>query len=223
MPQTSDSRLAALLARAEILSMPVAAITGIHIDVPALCINTYPTREDDLLRYTEAAVGMLLLQHPIGVVASGKAGKFSVVTGLDAWRALSTHKLQSKAVTPRGRRPKVPQRSLFDTLRVVAYSAPCTKEDVELLAHADLWLKLAALYPDSQISDATLVRAHDLAGKSLLHELTPDIASLRALAGFLGHRSHAGLYRYRRTVRPTPTSEPEPSTETLDDRSDSAP
>lgn len=218
MTRISANRLAELLAHTELTQLQVAAISGIHPDVPAACINTYPTGVDNLLRYKEAAVGLLLLQHPIGVTESGNAGKYSVVTGLDAWRALAALKLQPEAEATRGRPKKVPERTAFESIPVVVYRAPHCREDIQLLAHADLWLKLAALNPDRRISDMTMVRAHELVGNSLLRILTPDIASLRSLASFLGQRSHSALTRHRRARSPSP--EPEAPAETVHDRPD---
>lgn len=216
MTPSHASRLVELMRRVERIEIPVAAIKGIHPEVPVECIDSYPKREDDYLRLTDTAVSMLLLQHPVGVVDDspqepGRNRKYLVVSGLDTWRAVLAHRLQVPAAKPRGRKPKVQQRPSFDNIPVVTYTAADSSEDIKLLALADLWLKLTALQSDSGLRDTVLVRAQELVGRTLLSELTPNIVSLRSLAGFLGHRSHARLSQVRqRSPQPAAaTSRPE--------------
>lgn len=203
------------------MDVPISAIEGIHPEVPIECIDSYPKRQDDYLRLTDTAVSMLLLQHPVGVVDDspkemGRSRKYLVVSGLDTWRAVLAHRLQVPAAKPRGRKPKVPQRPSFENIPVVTYKAADNGEDIKLLAQADLWLKLTALLPDPGLRDTVLVRAQELVGRTLLSELTPNIVSLRGLAGFLGHRSHARLSQVRqRSPQPaaatsTPEADEEP-------------
>lgn len=220
MTPNYPNRLTKLMGAVERIEAPIAAIKGIHPEVPVECIDSYPKRQDDYLRLTDAAVLMLLLQHPIGVVVDSpqeqsKSRKYLVVSGLDTWCAVLAHRLQLPTAKPRGRKPRSPQRPSFESIPVVVFTAADNGEDIKLLAQADLWLKLTALQPDPGLRDTVLVRAQELVGRTLLSELTPNIESLRGLAGFLGHRSHARLSQVRRRS-PQPaasTSTPEANEE----------
>lgn len=223
---SGPNRLATLLATAEHIEVPIVKIDGIHPAVPVECVDSYPKREDDCLRLTETAVRLLLLQHPIGVVPSrenkNKGSKYLVVSGLDTWRALLTHRLHSSTAKPRGRKPKEPQRTSFERVPVVVYTAAYSGDDIRLLAQAELWLKLTALQPDPGLRNTVLVRAQEFIDRTLLSETTPNIVSLRGLAGFLGHRSHARLSQLRqKSPPPAPsTSAPVSTPETTDEEPD---
>lgn len=228
MTSSRPNRLAQLMASAERIEVPIAKIEGIHPDVPVECVDSYPKREDDYLRLTETAVWILLLQHPIGVVVSSQAKSKSkpyfVVSGLDTWRAVLAHRLQVPAPKPRGRKLKISQLPSFESVPVVSYTTADNVEDIKLLAHADFWLKLTALMPDAALRDAVFVRAQEFVGRAVLSETTPGIVSLRALADFLGHRSHARLSQLRQKSPPpassasAPISTPETTDEEPDER-----
>ena len=123
-----------------------------------------------------------------------------------------------------GRKLKISQLPSFESVPVVSYTTADNVEDIKLLAHADFWLKLTALMPDAALRDAVFVRAQEFVGRAVLSETTPGIVSLRALADFLGHRSHARLSQLRQKSPPpassasAPISTPETTDEEPDER-----
>ena len=195
----TPDRLSAILDTIIWIDIELKQIIEVHPSTPKGCIDSFPTRHDNILDYSDFALQHLLRHQPLGLIQTGPhTAKYHVITGLSTWRILKSHRSYS---------PKSKNKFSVITdqtrIRAMVYSEFLTEQEIITICHMDFWLKLAASYPDPMVAEATFVRAQQLVGSHLLKSTTPSLKSIRDLAKLFNKKSHSDLVKHRSKSKPS--------------------
>jgi hypothetical protein len=189
----SPDRLSAILDTVIWIDIKLKQIIEVHPSTPKGCIDSFPTRHDNILDYSDFALQHLLQHQPLGLIQTGpQTAKYHVITGLSTWRILKSH----RSYSPK-RKKKFSDITEQTRIRAMVYSEFLSEPEIVAVCHMDFWLKLAASYPDPMVAEATFVRAQQLVGSHLLKSTTPSLKSIRDLAKLFNKKSHSDLGKKR--------------------------
>ncbi len=211
-PERRGRPRAELLAGGSCESILLTQIRDEHPLLQQALSALHPRPIDDALTLTPKAIHILCTLHPLVVrpVGGRQRKGFEVLAGLLAWRALRPHhalrlaaqaasiaepppdtpvnteELAAPPARPKIRKP-APPTALPAAFAVPAMVLPkdTPDDDITALLCAERWLLITSVGP-LKAWQAELVQLHDLArSHGWIHDLTPQIKSLNALARVL--------------------------------------
>lgn len=176
-------RLQSIITNARFEMIPYDRIIRRHPAVPLMCVDSYPTGNDQPDDFTMLSAEWLSKSAPIGVVGvvseKTKLNEYFVISGFSTWRILA-----SSYSTPRRKKIEVP---------VLRFPGTLSDIEIEAIAKMSCWLPMLATQPREDVRISVFARMHQMLGMPLLKILTPGCSSLRKLAENLCLKSHASL------------------------------
>ena len=212
-PERRGRPRAKLLAGGSCESILLTQIRDEHPLLQQALSALHPRPIDDVLTLTPEAIHTLCTLHPLVVRPAGRGQRkgYEVLAGLLTWRALRPHhalhlaaqtasaagkpsvtaplQTEESAAPPARAKPRkpAPPTALPAAFAVPAMVLPkdTPDDDITALLCAERWLLITSVGPLKALQ-AELVQLHDQArGHGWIHDLTPQIKSLNALARVL--------------------------------------